>query len=74
VAAAATNNTVGVAGVGWKCLILPVRVTDEMVMRALSWKLDGEKTVPEMLLFITTFVVTKGSFGGSYLGEFYYYF
>ena len=29
VAAAATNNTVGVAGVGWKCLILPVRVTDE---------------------------------------------
>jgi subtilisin family serine protease len=29
VAAAATNNTVGVAGVGWNCLILPVRVTDE---------------------------------------------
>ena len=29
VAAAATNNTVGVAGMGWKCLILPVRVTDE---------------------------------------------
>lgn len=29
VTAAATNNTIGVAGVGWNCLILPVRVTDE---------------------------------------------
>lgn len=29
VAAAITNNGVGVAGVGWGCSILPVRVTDE---------------------------------------------
>jgi hypothetical protein len=28
VAAAATNNSIGVAGMAWKCSILPVRVTD----------------------------------------------
>jgi len=41
IAAADTNNNIGVAGVAWDCLILPVKATDEEGEGFYSWMIDG---------------------------------
>jgi thermitase len=41
IAAADTDNNVGVAGVAWNCKILPVKVTDENGDSYYSWLIDG---------------------------------
>lgn len=41
IAAAETNNGVGVAGVAWNCKILPVKATDEEGNGYYSWMIDG---------------------------------
>ncbi len=41
IAAADTNNNIGVAGVAWDCKILPVKVTDEEGEGFYSWMIDG---------------------------------
>jgi len=41
IAAADTNNNVGIAGVAWNCRILPVKVTDATGEGYYSWIIDG---------------------------------
>ncbi len=41
IAAADTNNSVGIAGVAWNCRILPVKVTDANGDGFYSWIIDG---------------------------------
>jgi len=41
VAAADTNNAIGIAGVAWNCRILPVKVTDATGDGYYSWIIDG---------------------------------
>jgi thermitase len=41
IAAADTNNAVGIAGVAWNCRILPVKVTDATGEGNYSWIIDG---------------------------------
>jgi subtilisin family serine protease len=41
IAAADTNNAVGIAGVAWNCRILPVKVTDATGDGFYSWIIDG---------------------------------
>ncbi len=43
IAAADTDNGVGVAGIAWNCKILPVKVTDENGDSYYSWLIDGIK-------------------------------
>lgn len=41
IAAADTNNSVGIAGVAWNCQILPIKVTDATGDGYYSWIIDG---------------------------------
>jgi subtilisin family serine protease len=41
IAAADTNNGIGVAGVAWDCKILPVKATDEKGDGFYTWMIDG---------------------------------
>ncbi len=41
IAAAETNNSLGIAGVAWNCKILPVKVTDATGDGYYSWIIDG---------------------------------
>jgi len=41
IAAADTNNNIGIAGVAWDCKILPVKATDEEGEGYYSWMIDG---------------------------------
>ena len=41
IAAADTDNSTGIAGVAWKCRILPVKVTDATGDGYYSWVIDG---------------------------------
>jgi len=41
IAAADTNNNVGIAGVAWNCKILPIKATDEEGNGYYSWMIDG---------------------------------
>jgi hypothetical protein len=72
VAAAATNNSVGVAAIGWHCSILPVRVTDpngytsySLLAKGLTYAADRGAKVA---------VVSFGIFGGQDLSSAAKYF
>ena len=72
VAAAATNNSVGVAAIGWHCSILPIRVTDpngytsySLLAKGLTYAADRGAKVA---------VVSFGIFGGQSLSSAAKYF
>lgn len=72
VAAAATNNSLGVAAIGWHCSILPVRVTDpngytsySLLAKGLTYAADRGAKVA---------VVSFGIFGGQDLSSAAKYF
>ncbi|MCP8320861.1 MAG: S8 family serine peptidase, partial [archaeon] len=72
VAAALTNNTIGVSSIGWQCSILPLRVTDtygyasySLLVKALTYAADRGAKVA---------VISFRIFGGSALSDAAKYF